>query len=70
MKAGVINPTCMYNREALKEIGIGDRLLSEARKSGIVKPFTPNVGGARGRMIFYSGDEVIQWIKTFQGKSA
>jgi len=56
---GIIAPERLYTREGvLRAAGIGDESLLEAKKSGMVKAIRC------GTRVYFSGDELIAWIKS------
>lgn len=56
-KQGILDANRLYSTRALREIGFGRQTLTEARKSGVVRPYLV------GRNHWYEGRELIEWIR-------
>lgn len=56
---GCLAPERLYTPEgAMRHAGLGRESLLQARKSGMVVPIE------LGRRVYYSGDQLIRWIKS------
>lgn len=56
---GILRPDSIYTVEGvLRAAGIGRETLSEARRSGIVKPIEI------GKRVYYRGEQLIAWIES------
>ena len=62
---GVLAPERLYTKEGvMRAAGIGSGSLFKAKQSGIVTAIPCGV------RVYFSGDELIAWIKSHAGKEA